>query len=113
MTMRTILDLVARYGTTSRTIRYYEQMGLVTPYRRGCERLYDRDQVVRLDQVMEWRRVGVPVADIQRILMDGEDETTVLRTRLRAIAAEHAKLDAQEADLKRQLHARFAEADAA
>lgn len=113
MSDATMHELVQRFDTTSRTIRYYETMGLVTPRRQGNQRFYDRAQVVRLERVMEWRRVGVPISDIQTILFYGTDETAVLRTRLRTIAEERKKLDAQQADLIRQLHARFADPEAA
>lgn len=113
MTMRTIHDLVARYGTTARTLRFYEEAGLFKPHRRRRERLYDDAQVALIDRIMAWRAVGLPVSDIQRILMDGADEIALLRAQARAVLRERHDLEAKAARLNQMMHARFAEADAA
>ena len=50
-------------GTTPRTIRYYEELGLLAPTTArepGAHRVYDDADVERLQEVLRLRRVGPP-----------------------------------------------------
>ncbi|MBT4500960.1 MAG: MerR family transcriptional regulator, partial [Gemmatimonadetes bacterium] len=63
-------------GTTTRTVRYYEEMGLVCPEDRspGGFRRYTADQLERLQMILSLKRLEFDLEHIKRILhkRDGE-----------------------------------------
>ena len=64
----TISELSAEFGTTLRTIRFYEDQGLLAPARAGTARVFrDRDRV-RLQLILRGRRLGFTLAEISHIL---------------------------------------------
>ena len=64
----TISELAADFGTTLRTIRFYEDEGLLTPERVGTARVFhDRDRV-RLQLILRGKRLGFALAEIAHIL---------------------------------------------
>jgi DNA-binding transcriptional MerR regulator len=75
-------DLAARVGTTPRTIRYYEERGLLqTEARReaGQHRLYTEDDVERLRELLRLRDLlGVSLEEL-RELIEAEDARAALR----------------------------------
>jgi DNA-binding transcriptional MerR regulator len=76
-----IQEVAAALGLTARTIRYYEEIGLLTPAARseGDYRLYDADDVERLRFIKDLRdEAGFSLAEISRML---EDEAARARTR--------------------------------
>jgi MerR family transcriptional regulator, repressor of the yfmOP operon len=79
-------DAARLVGTTPRTIRYYEEQGLLPrPEGRaaGQHRLYDDQDVARLRELLRMRNLlGVPLEEL-RELVAVDDERAVLRTELR------------------------------
>ena len=64
----TIGELAAEFGTTLRTIRFYEDQGLLAPERAGTARVFhDRDRV-RLQLILRGKRLGFTLAEIAHIL---------------------------------------------
>ena len=86
-------DVAARTGVTERTLRYYEELGFLTPSRdAGGRRRYDVDTLDRLYRVRLLRELGTRVADLDP---DAED--------LRDLTGRHlADLDTRLAELARQ-----------
>jgi len=64
-----ITELSAELGLSSRTLRYYEEAGLVTSVRPQFEkyRYYDEQNVQRLRQILVLRKMRIPIKDIVRI----------------------------------------------
>ena len=64
-----ITELTSQLGVSSRTLRYYEQVGLIHSVRPEFEayRYYDEETVERLRQIMVLRKMQIPIKDIQRI----------------------------------------------
>ncbi|MGI5899783.1 MAG: MerR family transcriptional regulator [Christensenellales bacterium] len=64
-----IRDVSAKYDISARTLRYYEDMGLLTSTRSDdyAYRLYDEDAVKRLEQILILRRLNVSIKDIKRV----------------------------------------------
>ena len=90
--LRRIQDVADEVGLTARAIRYYEEMGLVTPAARtdGSHRLYDATDVERLRAIQALRDdAGFSVHDIARML---EDQDHLARSR----AAYHETASASE-----------------
>jgi DNA-binding transcriptional MerR regulator len=66
-----ISDAAARAGVSARTLRYYEELGLLTPsgYTAGGERRYGPEDLGRLDRILELREVlGMNLDEIKQFL---------------------------------------------
>ena len=64
-----IKDVSNKYDITARTLRYYEDMGLITSARSDdyAYRMYDENAVKRLEQILILRKLNISIRDIQRI----------------------------------------------
>src|SRR5262245_43763032 len=89
----TIGEVAAQTGLTQRTLRYYEDLGLLEPRRTpGGRRQYDEQALDALYRIRLQRSLGTPVADVRP---DGAD--------LLALARSHVQdLDARLAETARQ-----------
>ena len=60
-------DLAKKAGTTMRTIRYYEQLGLITPAARskGGFRLYEEEELRKLHLIKNLQLVDTPLAQVK------------------------------------------------
>ncbi len=105
----TIEQVATRTGLTKRTLRYYEEVGLLPPTGRteGNYRLYSEDDIQRLERIKELRDLlGFSLADI-RALLEAEDERGQIKVAYRQeteAAAKVAQLDRSDELLYRQLH---------
>lgn len=68
--MYTISELANEFGITPRTIRYYEEVGLLSPYRNTptSHRLYDARDRGRLKLILRGKRFGYSLAELSDIL---------------------------------------------
>ena len=64
----TIGALAAEFGLTLRTIRFYEDEGLLTPTRAGTVRVYSRRDHARLALICRGKRLGFSVSEIKQFL---------------------------------------------
>lgn len=64
----TIRDLRREFGLTARTIRHYEDCGLLRPERRGTARLYGESDRKRLRLIMRGKRLGFSLDEIRETL---------------------------------------------
>ena len=64
-----IRDMTVKYNLSARTLRYYEDMGLIQSTRSDdyAYRLYDEANVKRLEQILILRKLNISIRDIQRI----------------------------------------------
>jgi len=64
-----IKDVSSKYSVTARTLRYYEDMGLINSTRSDdyAYRLYDESAIRRLEQILILRKLSISIKDIQRI----------------------------------------------
>jgi MerR family transcriptional regulator, repressor of the yfmOP operon len=79
-----IKEVAARTGFTKRTLRYYEEIGLITPAGRseGNYRLYSEADVARLQRIKRLKDVlGIPLSSIKR-LAEVEETLDALGTEL-------------------------------
>ncbi|WP_238156833.1 MerR family DNA-binding transcriptional regulator [Kribbella sp. VKM Ac-2571] len=63
-----IAELAAEYDVTLRTIRFYEDRGLLTPERRGTQRVYHPRDKVRLGLILRGKRLGFSLDEIAKIV---------------------------------------------
>ena len=102
----TIQDLTKAFGITSRTLRHYEDEGLISPERRGQTRLYSARDRARLLLILRGKRVGFGLAEIAEILdlYEKPDGGAAQLTLARKKFAERvALLERQQADIEESL----------
>lgn len=63
-----ITALAQELDITTRTIRFYEDRGLLRPARRGQQRIYSRADRTRLKLVLRGKRLGWPLDDIREMI---------------------------------------------
>lgn len=63
-----IAELAAEYDVTLRTIRFYEDRGLISPERRGTTRVYHPRDRVRLALILRGKRLGFTLDEIATIV---------------------------------------------
>ena len=64
----TITDLADEFGLTLRTLRHYEDVGLLTPERRGTTRVFHARDRTRLRLILRGRRLGFSLPEIRTIV---------------------------------------------
>jgi DNA-binding transcriptional MerR regulator len=101
-----IAELAAAYGVTLRTIRFYEDKGLLTPERRGTARLYHPRDKVRLGLILRGKRLGFSLDEISTIvdMYDAEPgEEGQLVYLLDQIGSRRAELEQRRRDIDETL----------
>jgi MerR family redox-sensitive transcriptional activator SoxR len=90
-----ITAVAARLGVTSRALRHYEAIGLISSHRGKRDlRLYDRDTVALLETVSVLRRIDVPIAEIRAVMLRRQDQQSyrqALHDLLRTTLLEHRR----------------------
>jgi DNA-binding transcriptional MerR regulator len=99
-------DLSREFGVTLRTLRFYEDKGLVNPRRDGMNRLYSRRDRARLKLVLMGKRVGFSLTEIKNMLdlydlRDGQ--VAQLRTALGRFNEQVAVLERQKKDIEQAI----------
>lgn len=64
----TIRQLTKEFAVTARTLRFYEDEGLIAPARRGQTRIYSARDRARIILILRGRRVGFSLAEIREYL---------------------------------------------
>lgn len=64
----TIAQLATEYDVTHRTLRHYEELGLLSPERRGTARAFTRRDRTRLALILRGRRLGFALEEIRKIV---------------------------------------------
>src|SRR6476660_5381441 len=64
----TIREVAEEFGITHRTVRHYEDLGLIAPERRGTSRVYHRRDRTRLNLIRRGKRLGFPLEEIRTII---------------------------------------------
>lgn len=64
----TITELTREFGVSTRTLRFYEDEGLISPVRRGRTRLFRPGDRHLIKQIMRGKRLGFSIAEIREIV---------------------------------------------
>ncbi|MFL6052330.1 MAG: MerR family transcriptional regulator [Actinoallomurus sp.] len=100
-----IAQVARMSGVTSRTLRHYDEIGLLAPAYVGGNgyRYYDQEQLLRLQQILLLRELGVGLADIAEAI-DSEPSTVAALRRHRArLLAERERLGVLAATVARTI----------
>ena len=96
-------DLAREFDITTRSIRFYEDQGLLTPTRKGQTRIYNQRDRVRLKLILRGKRLGFSLAETGRLfeLYDADKTSaTQLATMLELIALKKEELHQQLDDIR-------------
>jgi DNA-binding transcriptional MerR regulator len=63
-----ISDLSTEFGVTARALRFYEDEGLISPERRGTQRIYSHRDRARLAWILRGKRVGFSLVEIRELI---------------------------------------------
>lgn len=102
----TIKALARLSDISTRTLRYYDQIGLLCPNRSEGNgyRVYEAAQVDRLQEILFYRELGLELADIGELLdIPGFDRTAVLESHLEALRMRRERLDMLIANVERSI----------
>jgi DNA-binding transcriptional MerR regulator len=103
----TVGELADDLGVTTRTLRFYEAEGLISPQRSGTNRIYDSRDRTRLKLILRGKRFGMSLAEIREIvdMYDGaaSSERRQLEKLLGRLDEIATDLRARQADLRRTL----------
>jgi DNA-binding transcriptional MerR regulator len=94
----TITELAAEFDVTARAIRFYEDVGLLTPQRAGRNRVYSAGDRTRLKLTLRGKRLGLALSEIKQ-LVDMYDAASGSAQQLEAflgVLAEHRRLLEQQ-----------------
>jgi len=120
-----ISDLAREFDVTPRTIRFYEDQGLVAPERHGQTRVYRARDRVRLKLILRGKRLGfslkeiaeiidlydtdpTEVAQLRHFLNKIDERRTVLNQQMEDIRAILDELEAVETNCRERLRKRDA-----
>ncbi|MDF2801849.1 MAG: MerR family transcriptional regulator [Anaerocolumna sp.] len=72
MELQTISQVSKQFSISTRTLRYYEQIGLITPAKKEdfAYRVYDTEATTRLRQIIILRKLRIPLKQIAEILQN-------------------------------------------
>jgi DNA-binding transcriptional MerR regulator len=102
-TSYSISDLSKEFDITTRSIRFYEDQGLLKPKRRGQTRIYSLKDRVRLKLILRGKRLGFSLAETRRLfeLYDADkSSTSQLNTMLALVEEKKEALQQQMDDIK-------------
>src|SRR3954465_15465371 len=94
----TIAEIAAQFGVTHRTVRHYEDLGLISPERRGTTRIYHRRDRTRLNLILRGKRLGFPLEEVRTII----DLYDAPRGRASQLEYVLSQVDERRADLEQR-----------
>ncbi len=101
-----ISDLAREFDITPRTIRFWEDQGILAPQREGNKRVFTRRDRARLKMALRGKRLGLSLAEIKDLIgmySSTEDETPQLLECLRIMEKRRAALQQQREDIEAML----------
>src|SRR5215471_8886033 len=102
----TIRDLTKEFAVSARTLRFYEEKGLLAPRRNGEQRLYSRRDRARLRYVLMGKCVGFSLEEVREMLdlYDlGDGQHTQLKVARDKFRERIARLARQKTDIDRAI----------
>lgn len=104
-TEHSIRDVARASGTTSRTLRHYEATGVLAPSSVGAGgvRYYDDAALLRLQEALVLRSLGLPLAEVRTVLDGERDRVAALRRHLAALRSEQDRLARMAASVERTI----------
>jgi DNA-binding transcriptional MerR regulator len=102
-TTLTITELAQEFDITPRAIRFYEDVGLLTPGRQGRNRVYTHRDRTRLKLTLRGKRLGLTLQEIKQLvdMYESPDDTAPqLQAFLGVLQSHRLQLEQQRKDLE-------------
>lgn len=102
----TITELTREFGVSTRTIRFYEDEGLLNPVRRGRTRLFRQSERRLLSFILRGKRLGFSIAEIREILQmykESPGEAGQLRLLMTRVDEKRDELEQKRRDIEETL----------
>ena len=102
----TIGDLAREFGVTLRTLRFYEDRGLLSPRRDGTARIYDARDRERLSVILKGKQLGFTLTEIRAMVAEergGEIPAANLKLSLAQIDDQISHLENQKIEIEQAL----------
>jgi DNA-binding transcriptional MerR regulator len=99
----TISQLAQEFGITPRTIRFYEDQGIVSPAREGRNRVYAARDRTRLKLALRGKRLGFQLSEILNLInmYDAPGDTSAqLKHYINALEKHREVLEQQQKDIR-------------
>lgn len=99
----TITELTREFDISTRTIRFYEDEGLISPIRRGRTRLFRQADRHLLRMILRGKRLGFSIAEIREIMAmyrTPPGEAAQLRAIIRRVGDRRAELEQKRRDIE-------------
>lgn len=95
-------EVVKASGVTSRTLRHYDEIGLLQPIRVGAGgmRYYSQDELLRLQRILALKELGLSLNDIAAVLTGAVSDIQALHNVLLRLDDERDRLARQIASIK-------------
>lgn len=102
----TIGDMAACYGVSLRTLRFYEDKGLIFPRRHGTARFYSANDRVRLELILKGKKLGFSLSEIYELIasrtsraIDSQNADLVVSLNSEQVSTQIAHLERQRDEL--------------
>ena len=98
----TIRDLAEEFDITTRTLRFYEEKGMLSPHRQGQLRIYNAGDRTRLKLILRGKRLGLDLQESSEIIAmynPGTNNQQQLKALLAKIEEKKTQLVRQQEDL--------------
>lgn len=98
-----ISDLTKEFGVSTRTIRFYEDEGLITPHRKGRTRLFRPSDRSLLSFILRGKRLGFSIAEIREIMQmykEPPGEEGQLKLLMDKVQEKRKELDQKRKDIE-------------
>lgn len=102
----TIRELADEFDVTTRTLRFYEEKGLLSPTRDGTSRLYSSADRTRLRLILRGKRLGLSLEESSSIVLmydSAKSNNDQLQSLITKIREKRAQLIDQQNDLELML----------
>lgn len=102
----TITELTREFDVSTRTLRFYEDEGLIAPLRRGRTRLFRQSDRHLIRQIMRGKRLGFSISEIREIIQiykEPPGEIGQLKLMIRRIEEKREDLRQKRRDLEETL----------
>lgn len=102
----TITELTREFGVSTRTLRFYEDEGLIHPDRRGRTRLFKASDRHLIKEILRGRRLGFTIAEIREIIeiyKGPPGELGQLELMMKRVAEKREQLDQKRRDIEETL----------
>lgn len=101
-----ITELTREFGVSTRTLRFYEDEGLIHPERRGRTRLFRAADRHLIKEILRGRRIGFTIAEIREIIQvykDPPGKSGQLRLLMKRVEEKREELNQKRRDIEETL----------